>query len=143
MTSLELDGIPIAEDPRELIPVPDDNYEHPSYKDPGALLVEIYHVYPEGLRPGYHTLYELEVHEHSGGCCSLIQEGEGFDYWINGHLDVELPGFYVIQGITGTYFRGEWGFSDDDVDYDGEWIVRRAAPEEIAALCIIDENNGE
>lgn len=107
----------------------------PSYRDAGSVLVEIYHVYADTLPTRRHDRYEMDILDYRGGCAELIAEGEGFEYWIDGHIDVELPGFYVIEGITGIYFKGEWGFTDDSVDYDFV-SVRRATDQEIATALI-------
>ena len=108
-------------------------YEWPSYRQVGTVIVEIYHVYAETWPYTGRDRYEMEILDYSGGCALLIAEGEGFEYWIEGHLEVEQPGIYVIDGITGTYHRGEWGFTDDTVDYDFA-SVRYATEQDMASL---------
>ena len=116
-------------------PSTNEVHDGPSYRNAGYVLVEIYHVYAETLPTRRHDRYEMDILDYRGGCAELIAEGEGFEYWIEGHIDVELPGFYVIEEITGIYFKGEWAFTDDSVDYDFV-SVRRATDQEIAATLI-------
>lgn len=59
--------------------------------------------------------------------------GGFFDYTLIDFAKAEnlTEGVWVIEDTTGHYFRGEWGFSDDDLDiYWGEH--RPATMEELA-----------
>lgn len=105
----------------------EEEYDYPSYKDKGYILVEIIRV---STNPDEIYRYELEVISYSGSAF-WIQEGEGFDYWINEYIDLELPGFYVIEDVHGYYHRGNWSWGEDD---DVDWYfgnVRRASREEV------------
>lgn len=108
----------------------------PGYKDPGRILFEIYHIYRCGDQPTSHTRYEIEVHDYdSGSSVMWLQEGQGIDYWLQDVIDLEGTGFYVVEGVTGTYYRGD-GWSTDD---DEEWeftLCRRATLEEISSLAL-------
>lgn len=108
----------------------------PRYKDPGRILVEIYSVSSEH-RPIYR--YELEVLDYdSDSSVFWIQEGVGFAWWFDKYVDLDSPGFYVIEGITGTYYKGTWGFDDDDEEWEFT-LCRRAADEEISMRGLGDE----
>lgn len=114
-------------------PDPEGDWEPPSYSTPGWMLVEVCRVAREP-RPLYR--YEVEVLAYD--CDSSvfwINEGVGFDWWIDENVDLELPGFYVIEGITGTYYRGTWGVDDDDEEWEFE-LCRRATDEEVAELML-------
>lgn len=109
----------------------EEEFDLPKYSDEGYIFVKIISVDPN---PEYYR-YELEVLEYTGSAF-WIQEGEGFDYWCNEHLDIELPGFYVIEDVSGHYYRGDWSYGEDD---DVDWYlgnVRRATEEEIKAECL-------
>jgi hypothetical protein len=103
----------------------EEEFEYPRYSDPGRILVCI--------EPPDTDVYRFyyEVLDYDGdSCVFFIQEGTGFEYWLDDYLDIEQPGIYVIEGITGSYIRGEWGFTDDDEEWDFE-SVRYASDEEI------------
>jgi hypothetical protein len=101
----------------------------PSYSKPGCLLVEILGPSPTGVYK-----YEYEVHDHdSDSSVYWVNNGMGFDYWLDLYCEFPGVGFYVIEGIVGSYHRGEWGFSDDDEDWEYT-IIRPATNEEISTL---------
>lgn len=102
-----------------------DDYQLPKYSDPGRILVEIYAV------PGDYYRYDIEVLDYDfDSSVFWIVEGTGFDWWFDENIDLDLPGFYVIEGITGRYFKGTWGFDDDDEEWEFK-LCRRATDEEI------------
>jgi hypothetical protein len=104
--------------------------ELPSYSEEGKILVEVLTVGLDTSKGGYP--YEAEVHYHDGSTY-WINEGMGFDYWFFEHIEFPRSGWYMITGITGTYIRGDWGFTDDDEDWEfGE--VREATQQEIEEL---------
>lgn len=97
----------------------EEKYELPSYKDPGSV-VFINHGTPEPYGNGDKSVYQydIEILDYDSDSSILwIQEGEGLEYWID-QLDLPGPGVYVIENITGTYYRGDWGFDDDDVEWN-------------------------
>lgn len=113
--------IEIAELPEEEEP------ELPSLKDPGRILVRAFGLsdpYPDGS-PNVYRL-NVEVLDHDG-CTHWIQEGEGFDHFLDSFDELEKPGVYVIEGIVGTYHRGDGYATDDDVEWD--WKGVRPATE--------------
>lgn len=96
----------------ELKPL-DDDWEPPSYNEKGSILV---HVGPVYLLQGMATR-EYEVIDHDG-CTFWIEEGEGFDYWLDQIDWPERGGYFYITNITGRYHRGDGYSTDDDVDWD-------------------------
>lgn len=123
----KLDGLIITAvetDPKE------EECSYPSYKDPGRILVVSHGPappYPSGQPNVYRFSTEVLGHD---GCAFWIQEGEGFDYWLDQVDEMEVPGTYVIEGIIGHYMRGDGWTTDDDVDWE-IGVVRPATPEEI------------
>ncbi|MER9496303.1 hypothetical protein NKI86_31565, partial [Mesorhizobium sp. M0320] len=53
-----------------------------------------------------------------------INEGTGFDYWLDGHFDLPGPGRYLISDVTGHYHRGDWGFTEDEEEWEIGLITR-------------------
>lgn len=116
------------------IEIDDDDYlpeggEPPSYGDPGRILVHLI-----GPGPSMHQRYETEVMDYDPNTSVFyINAGVGFDYWIDQHI--EFPsldeGYYVIEGITGEYINGEWGFTDDDEEWSFT-SMRPATDDEIS-----------
>lgn len=104
----------------ELIAMPErEEPDYPKYSDPGEIVLQLYgpaEPYASGAPSVYRWSFDMIDHD---GCTFWIQEGEGFEYWVD-QLDFPHPGYWVIPNITGTYHRGEWGFTDDDVDWDHE-----------------------
>lgn len=102
---------------------PAEEYSLPKYSDPGRILVRIDHVYTDKDRPHGWVRYELEVLDYdSDSSVCWIQEGVGFDDWLNDHCDFPKKGLYVVEGITGTYHRGNWSWGDDDSE---DWEFER------------------
>lgn len=65
------------------------------------------------------------------GAASYEQCYGGFlDYTIESLIDCPGEGWFVVEKVTGHYFKGEWGFTDDDMDFYFE-NVRAATKEEI------------
>ena len=113
----------------------EDDYQPPSYKDVGTILFRIH-----GLKDDYRGKeeYEIEVFGYDG-CAFWMQEGAGIDYWLTdmGLLCEDLqPGFYVMEGIIGSYFRGDGWTTDDDEEFEYEFL-RYATQEEIDAECLL------
>ncbi len=98
-----------------ILPDTDPGFEPPSYRTPGSVEFEAH-----DLGGG---AFEYEVEDYDG-CAFWISEGEGFDYWLDGHVELPGPGRYRITGIVGHYFRGDGYATDDDVDWDWEYLER-------------------
>lgn len=107
----------------------DENYEPPSIKKPGTILFEILSVDPN---PGFHgDRYEIDVHDYdSDNSVFWITEGVGIEYWIEQHVDLELPGFYVLEGIAGSWIKGDGYTTDDDEAWTFD-LCRRASASEM------------
>lgn len=103
----------------------------PSYRDRDWLLVHILHDGTGG--------YPLTVEEHAYGygCAFWIQEGTGFDFWIDQFFTTLTlaEGWWVIEGITGDYIRGDGWMTDNDEDWSFEF-VRPATQGEIDHLSV-------
>ncbi len=104
----------------DILATPDQHeYEYPSYSTPGSAVVIIYGT-PAPYADGTPSVYrwEQDMLEYDTSASSFwINEGEGWEHWID-QIDFPGPGVYVIENIVGTYHKGEWGFTDDDVDWD-------------------------
>lgn len=110
----------------------DNDYELPSYSEVGSITVEIL----GKIDISYHPKWEWEIDRYSyDGSAFWINEGMGIDYFINGFVGDDIPheGIWTIEGIVGHYYKGEWGFTDDDEDW--EWTnIRPATEDEINNL---------
>jgi hypothetical protein len=71
--------------------------------------------------------------EGTSGVCSYEQSyGCGIEYMIESHIVCPGPGWWVIEEITGHFSKGEWGFTDDNMDFYVPETARPATPDEIA-----------
>ncbi len=115
--STELRSLPREEEP-----------EYPSYSAVGRILVSVGPY--DGPRNLYKHYYEvLDCPQDT--CVFWIEEGMGTDYWFDLYCDFPKDGIYVVEGITGTYIRGDWSWGEDD-DEDWEFTsIREATSEEI------------
>ena len=103
----------------------DEPTQWPSYSDAGRILVAVY------KEVGLQTIYrwEADVLDYDNDTSvHWINEGTGIEWFLD-DVDFVSPGVWVVEGITGTYFRG-----DSVLDDDEEWeyqFVRPATAEEI------------
>lgn len=65
------------------------------------------------------------------GAASYEDGYGGFlDYTLEGLIDCpRKEGFFVVEGVTGVYYRGDGWTTDDDMEFDYKG-VRPATPEE-------------
>lgn len=102
--------------------VDSEDYSPPKYSKRGYLEFEITRVIPIA------DWYQYEVEEIEADVASSVYwicEGMGLEYWVNAYIDLELPGKYRVEGITGTYHKGDyWAGEDDDEDWDFERVIR-------------------
>lgn len=70
--------------------------------------------------------------ENIMGAASYEQSyGSFLDYTIEGMIDCPGEGWFVVEGVTGAYHKGDGWMIDDDMDF--YFVkVRPATPEEIA-----------
>lgn len=84
----------------------------PKYSDPGRILVLV-----SGT-----LVDEMEVMwSDSSGSTMWMEEGMGCGYWVKEvfrPMDFGAPGYFIIEGITGTYTKGEWGFTEDEEEWE-------------------------
>lgn len=109
-----------------------DEYELPSYGEYGKIIVEILGKVDSMWHPGWQ--WEIDRYTYEGSAF-WINEGIGIDYFINDYIreDIPGPGIWVIDDIKGEYIKGDWGFTDDDEDW--EWgDIRPATQDEIDEL---------
>lgn len=119
-------------------PQPDDN-DLPHYSDPGRILFLVHGVYED---EPYKGEVELEIFDFDGSVF-WINEGVGCDYWLGVHFaasDFPFPGWYVVEGITGYYHRGTFGFDDDTEDWEFT-ALRPATADEITGECLISTSS--
>lgn len=112
----------------------------PSGTDKGRVLFEIIDVCPAELRSPWYRAYTVETADYDSDKATFwINEGIGLDEFIQSHTDIELPGWYVIEGITIKWSRDYDGDVDEDINFD---IVRRATEQEIAEGVLADAIQG-
>jgi len=103
----------------------EEDYKQASYKDLGRLLFFI----DKSPRARDDTVEVLAVE----GSAELMMFPE---YWVRDEFEIELTGFYVIEGIVGHYHKGDfWAGEDDDETWECSH-VRRATTEEIENECL-------
>lgn len=115
----------------------EEEFKPPDYKTPGRILVRI--------GPSETKVYnhEYDVLDYDGDSSVFwINEGQGFDYWLD-NVDFPAPeGVFVIEGITGEYIRGRGWLNGEVCEEDDEEFefkaVRAATEEEIKAECLSD-----
>jgi hypothetical protein len=112
----------------------DDENDLPSYSTPGRILFRLIGSNEPAIK--WTNVDPLD----NDGSTLWIAEGMGIDFWVEAHLDLDtqLDGYYVVEGITGTYHRGTWGFDDDHEEWSFN-LVRRASPEEIETETLDNE----
>ncbi len=62
----------------------------------------------------------ITVLEHTG-CVIYIQQGIGIDYFLENYVDMDeitTSGLYVVDGIIGTYYKGDGWSTDDDEKWE-------------------------
>lgn len=109
----------------------DADFQPPSYSEPGRMLVEIEAIH-RGHRPIYR--YSATLHDYTGSVF-WINEGVGIEHWLDDHVQIEEEGWYVFEGVIGSYIRGDGWMTDDDEVWDFA-LCRRASPAEIEAQCL-------
>lgn len=105
----------------------DPEPELPRYSDPGFVFFRVY-------KNDDGTINEIDVLEYDAGASTFwLNEGIGFDYWIETEFDHNLfvdEGFYVIENIVGHYYRGDGYTTDDNEEWESD-PPRLATQEEI------------
>lgn len=88
----------------------------------------------EGRWPGFSIESCTVIRGKTGvtGAASYEQSYGGFlDYVIEDLIECPGEGFFVVEGVTGNYTKGDGWMSDDDMSFDYK-LVRPATPEDIA-----------
>ena len=101
------------------------DYELPSLKEKGYIIVKITGKVEEGY---YKDDWIIENYSYDGSAF-WINEGMGVDYFINSFVCDDIPdiGFWTIEGITGSFTKGDGWEIDDEEDW--EWETIRLATE--------------
>jgi hypothetical protein len=107
----------------------EEDFDLPSYGEYGKIIVEVL----GKIDSPFHPYWQWEIDRYTyEGSAFWINEGMGMDYFINDYIREDIPGagIWTIDDIKGTYFKGEWGFTDDDEEW--EWSdIRPATQDEI------------
>ena len=113
----------------------EDDPKLPPYGKPGRMLVEIEDI---SRLPTSVFRYSATLHDYDPDSSVFwLNEGIGVDYFLNEQVELDELGWYVFEGVVGTYYRGD-GYSTDD---DEEWdyvLCRRATDEEISRESFVD-----
>lgn len=113
----------------------EDDYQPPRITTPGRILFQLISI-DQNKSPTYR--YETEVLDYDGDTGVFwISEGVGFDYWFDWMIDLQEPGFYVLEGVRGHWIRGDGWTTDDDEKWEFD-LCRRATPDEIAGAALDD-----
>jgi len=118
----------------EITATPDvADHEPPSIRTPGWILVDV-HVLEPAPTSAHEDKCEYEVLEWEGfSSVFWINEGVGFDWWLEERCQFPSSGVYLIENIRGDWIRGDGWMSEDREEWDHN-DPRLATPEEIARL---------
>lgn len=106
-------------------PTPDDDPEKIDFSSPEDVLIEIVGPHddnPENLKWDNWTIESCTIINGAlgiTGAASYEQSYVGFlDYTIEGLVECPgTPGWFVVEGITATYHKGDGWTTDDDMDF--------------------------
>lgn len=97
----------------------------PGYKDKGRILFQ----YFVGNKD---FIDRVEILDYDSDKSPFWLNENGFmDHTVDDMVDLELDGFYVLEGVHGQYYRGSWSWGEDDTE---DWYFdycRRASEQEI------------
>lgn len=110
-------------------------YQLPAYGDKGWVMIEILQQFSPEEQKEHHlpryeiggTAYDIENSPY------WINEGVGVEYWARDMIPdgaFEGAGWYVFEGVRGQYYKGTFGFDDDDEEWEFD-NFRRATVEEV------------
>jgi hypothetical protein len=111
-------------------------YDLPLYSTPGNITVEILNDFGPKFAKEYVYRYEIDRYSYDNGACPFwVNEGIGIDFFVDMKSPPEItgPGFYTFVNVVGYYTKGDWGFTDDDEDFEYE-LCRIATQEEVDSL---------
>jgi hypothetical protein len=108
----------------------------PSIKKLGRILVEIC---GPCATPSYKWEYEV-IDCDSDSSVFWINEGVGFEYWLDQHVDFGGPGVYVVQGISGSWIRGDGWTTEDDEEWEFT-SLRPALRVEVESRTLVDQDD--
>ncbi|QIG75734.1 hypothetical protein EVC20_163 [Rhizobium phage RHph_Y2_17_1] len=114
-----------------------DEAERIDLSSPEDVLIEVIMHDPAGSKTdwknfGIESTTVINGKEGITGAAEYENSYGGFlDYTIQGLIDPPGEGWFVVQGMTGQFHRGDGWMTDDDMSFWHEG-VRPATPEEIA-----------
>ncbi len=117
----------------ELIPVADPNPEVPTwdFAVPEDVLIEVIMHDPAGTASfGIESTSIISTSEVAGAASYELEHGF-LDYTIQAMINPPGEGWFVVEGVTAVYRRGDGWMTDDDMRFDHTG-VRPATAEEIA-----------
>ena len=95
----------------------------------------------KGLWPNYQIEGTYVIKGGNGAASAEWAHGGFLDYTIEEMVDEpKEPGFYVIEGITATFHKGEWGFTEDEFEFAFQ-SIRPATPDEVAEAGFPEQEN--
>ena len=97
----------------------------PSYKDRGWILAGVL------ADDGQVTVCERAY----DGAAFWIEEEIGVEYFIQEYTSIRTDGWWVIEGTTGTFYKGDGYVTDDEVEWNYEFI-RPALKSETGSLYV-------
>lgn len=110
-----------------ILPDQEDQFEYPRYSEPGWILVRVSNIRFRIGRYGDGSPYRIcdiadidPIHYTDGSAVFYIEEGQGIKHYIReNHLGdaIQKDGVYLLEGITGDYYPGEYGVSDGDEEF--------------------------
>lgn len=110
-------------------------WEPPPYGKAGWVLAEIVDNADGSSAFGCYVVEESAVDTEAS--TFWIVEGTGVEFWVNEFAPDDLaPGWYVWEPVTGHYFRGDWGVTDDEEEWDVPARPRLATEQERLTLSV-------
>lgn len=95
--------------------------ELPSYREAGRILFN--------YLPIPNKDAEIEIIDYDADKAPFwLHEGGFMDYTIRNMINIELEGYYVLEGVIGFAWQDYWGECDEEWNFES---CRRATGEEI------------
>lgn len=102
----------------------EDEFEPPSYNEPGRILFR--------CLPTPNEEPEIEIIDYDG-CAFWLNEGGFPDYTVRDITNIELEGYYCLEGVSVYGHKDYFGEYDEDWDFA---FCRRADDVEVQTLAL-------
>lgn len=120
MSGMLLDGLEIADAPE-----PEDVPEKFDFTSPEDVLIEIIDLEDDSVKDGWRrfsiescTIIRQANPEVTGAASYEESYGASLEWTIKEMVDCPNgPGWFVVEGITGHYHKGDGWTTDDDMDF--------------------------